>query len=280
MGKDVTQKIIARDIHSDVDTEAFDFMKEVAFGFETGSASEVIRKFKKNVYLKVHTCNSSGVTSDMDANDFAEISSIVTELNSLIDTIDIVLVNTSVTDICESETHALYTSGTCYKAGWPRPNLNLWICPRSRWETISGLDATGLGGQFAVGYNGATGEMHTAVLWAMSGGTLSNRMSIIREEITQSLGIGKDSATHSDSIFYEDTGEPGYNTAYSELDKKVIQMLYDPRVELMMNRQQVGDALKKPSAGNYWTFKPDSPNNSGVEEGRLTDRFNKDYWRE
>ena len=47
---------------------------------------------------------------------------------------------------------------------------------------------------------------------------------ILREELTQSLGLCNDSWKYEESIFYQ-----GYSTVteYSELDKKVIQMLYN-----------------------------------------------------
>lgn len=250
---DVTTSVISSNI---TEAAAIAYMKEIAFGFESGGASEVIRKYVKDVYVKIHACNGSGVTSDINAVDFAEVSSIVTELNSLIKAIDIKLINTSVTNICESETHGSYAAGDCYKSGFPGPVINLWITTRGRWETISGLDASGLAGQFAVGYY-SSGEMYAGRCWVKSDESESVRKSVIREEITQCLGLGKDSASYSDSIFYETEGDGGFATAYSDLDKKVIQMLYDPRVQLKMTAAQVEEVLKKPSAfisGRSWSF--------------------------
>lgn len=278
MSDDVTQKILDN-LHSDVNIDAFNYLKEVAFGFETGGASEVIRKWNRTVYIKIHAVNNDGSTATPNAVDFAEVTSIVAELNDLIRTINIVLLTGGAEDECVAETHGNLTSLTCKNVGARKPDINLFITTRTRWETINyGASASGLDGQFTVSFNGF--NINAADAWVNSAQTDAKRKSLIREELTQPFGLGKDSETYSDSIFYEASGDPGYATAYSELDKQIIQMLYDPRLKVGMNQAHAEEALKKPSAGNYWTFKPDSPNNSGVEEARLTNKFNKDYWRE
>tara|TARA_Y100000592_G_scaffold100659_1_gene181813 strand:+ start:13828 stop:14670 length:843 start_codon:yes stop_codon:yes gene_type:complete len=279
--KDVTTEIIRSGVYSDTNETAFNYLKEVAFGFETGSASEVIRKWMDDVYIKVHACNSSGVTTDINADDYAEIVSIVSELNSLIDTINITLLNTSVTDICEDETHAGYGGGACYKSGYPQPNINFWITTRSRWETISGLDASGLGGQFTVNYGSTTGHMTAARLWVNSGES-TNRNSFIREELTQAFGLGKDSESYEDSIFYETEGDGGFATAYSDLDKQIIQMLYDPRLKPMMTKEQAEEALKKPAiniAGRSWSFAGNPDSQTRVSYDKLDSRMSSSNFR-
>ena len=47
---------------------------------------------------------------------------------------------------------------------------------------------------------------------------------ILREEVTQCLGLGNDTYQYDNSIFYQ-----GYSTVteYSELDKEIIKMLYN-----------------------------------------------------
>ena len=281
MVRDITTKVIKTDLHSDVNETAFNYLKEVAFGFEDGGLSEVVRKWTEDVYVKVHACDGSGNTTDLNAVDYAEIVSIVSELNSLIDTIDITLLNTSVTDICESETHNNHLLGDCYKTGYPKPNINFWITTRSRWETISSLDASGLGGQFAVNVSGS-GRIYKAICWTSSAESETNRKSTIREELTQALGLGKDSASYSDSIFYETGGDGGYATAYSDLDKEIIKMLYDPRLKMLMTKEQAEQALKKPSvfiSGRKWSFAGDKDNGSGVAKVKYDNRFDSDNFR-
>ena len=277
VSKDVAVKIIDANLHSDVDTASFDYMKEVAFGFETGGLSEVIRKWFKNVYIKLHAVNNDGTTTTPNASDFAELQSIVSELNELIPTIDIVLLTGGSSDECVSETHGLGSSGTCSTTGYPQPNINLYITTTARWATISGQDAgdlSGLGGQFLVGTSSTS--IASARCWASSALSATNRKSLIREEITQALGFGKDSETHSDSIFYETAGDGGFATAFSQLDKNIIRMVYDRRLKGGETVAQAEGALKKPTtfiSGREYEFNPSTTQNAAIQEGRLDARF-------
>ncbi|MCY3800736.1 MAG: DUF2927 domain-containing protein [Chloroflexi bacterium] len=56
------------------------------------------------------------------------------------------------------------------------------------------------------------------------------RRSLIREELTQALGLLKDSWTYSDSIFYQ--GQALIETIeFADIDEAVIRLHYDPRIE-------------------------------------------------
>ena len=80
-----TQKIIYQDAYSDVDIAAMNYMKEITFGFEyDGSASEITRKWMNDVYVKLHAVNNDGTTTTPNASDYAELKSIVEEIDSLI----------------------------------------------------------------------------------------------------------------------------------------------------------------------------------------------------
>ena len=54
--------------------------------------------------------------------------------------------------------------------------------------------------------------------------TVKAEKHLLREELTQSIGLPNDSNMYPESIFYEDWSE---TTEYTELDKQVIQMLYN-----------------------------------------------------
>ena len=57
-----------------------------------------------------------------------------------------------------------------------------------------------------------------------SGNNTIAQRSILREELTQSLGLLNDSDMYTNSVFYEYGNTV---TEYSELDKEIIQMLYN-----------------------------------------------------
>ena len=274
-----TQKIIYQDAYSDVDIAAMNYMKEITFGFEyDGSASEITRKWMNDVYVKLHAVNNDGTTTTPNASDYAELKSIVEELDSLIETINITLLTGGASDECVSETHAAYTSGTCWKTGTPKPNINIYITTRARWETISNLDATGLGGQFVTTWSSANMILYRSKGWIQDSLTADQRKSLIREELTQTLGLGKDSASYPTSIFYEDNEaeEYGWQTSYSELDKKIIKMVYDPRNKCGMTKDQAAEALKRPSAfiaGRSYEFSGIKANESDNAKTKLATRF-------
>ena len=52
---------------------------------------------------------------------------------------------------------------------------------------------------------------------------LKRQKHVIREEITQSLGFINDSYEYPESIFYQGFSE---NDFFSEMDKKIIRLLY------------------------------------------------------
>jgi hypothetical protein len=57
-----------------------------------------------------------------------------------------------------------------------------------------------------------------------TGNDTQAQRSILREELTQSLGLYNDSWKYPNSIFYQGGNDV---TEYSDLDKEIIQMLYN-----------------------------------------------------
>ncbi len=64
---------------------------------------------------------------------------------------------------------------------------------------------------------------------------------ILREELTQSLGILNDHNDEEESIFYS---EWTCSTEYSQLDRKLIRIFLDPNLKAGMNRDELKDFLK------------------------------------
>ncbi len=86
--------------------------------------------------------------------------------------------------------------------------------------------------------------------------TAQERSHLIREELTQSLGLMQDSWHYPDSLFYQDWTA---TTQYSAMDKALIRMLYQPTVKSGMTRDQAIAVLKPQSLGPQipdWANKP------------------------
>ncbi len=80
---------------------------------------------------------------------------------------------------------------------------------------------------------------------AQQGISAKERSHLIREELTQSLGLMQDSWSQPDSIFYQ-----GWTTTteYSPRDKAIIQWLYQPQVHHNMTENQVRQVLTQPNS--------------------------------
>ena len=64
---------------------------------------------------------------------------------------------------------------------------------------------------------------------------------LLREELTQSLGLMNDSYRYPDSMFYQ---EWTCGTSYSEIDRSLIELLYDPNIRAGMSKQEVIQYLR------------------------------------
>jgi len=67
--------------------------------------------------------------------------------------------------------------------------------------------------------------------------------SLIREELVQSLGLGKDSPRFPNSIFYETSTDGGFAESLSDLDREVIRLLYHPLMEVKLDKSAVETAI-------------------------------------
>ena len=66
--------------------------------------------------------------------------------------------------------------------------------------------------------------------------TQQERSHLIREELTQSLGLMNDSDKYNDSIFYQNWTDV---IEFSEIDKTVIKLLYLKTIKPDMSKEQV-----------------------------------------
>jgi hypothetical protein len=64
---------------------------------------------------------------------------------------------------------------------------------------------------------------------------------VLREELTQSLGLMNDSFTYTNSIFYQDYSEV---TSYSDIDKQIIKILYSNRISPGMSKGAVKQTIQ------------------------------------
>lgn len=167
-----------------------DYFQEIAFGFEYGSASEVIRKWAENPRIRVF--------GNPTAEDQAVVEGVVGELNQLMEEVQIELV----------------TSGA---------TVEVHFGPITSFPTILPSYVPGNWGYFSVWFDGQGAITRSVVLIATDVTDQDARSHLIREEVTQMLGLAKDSNHYSNSIFYS----PWTTThSYDPIDEALIEMLY------------------------------------------------------
>jgi hypothetical protein len=191
------------------------YFKEVALGFEFGTASPVTRKWVTPMKIFI------GGNPSADVLD--ELNEIVSEVNVLAtDGFEISIT----TDTLQSNCYLFFGSGTNFAKVYP-PSANH---VGSNW------------GLFYVNWTG-TNNLNRAVVYVdiVRATDAETRNHLLREELTQSLGFGKDSFLYSESIFQSDWTT---TTEYAEIDRDLIRLLYNPEIVSGLNGAQVDPILK------------------------------------
>jgi len=98
-------------------------------------------------------------------------------------------------------------------------------------------------GYFSVWWNEIGAIYYASVLISSEGLSQQERSHLIREELTQSLGIIKDSNRYKDSIFFQ-----GWTNTinYTSIDRAIISLLYDSLIKPNMTKDQVRKVLGLP----------------------------------
>jgi len=186
---------------------ALDYFVEIAFGPEFGGGPRAIRKWVHDVEIVVH--------GEPNAEDLATLDDVVADLNAIIETIEVRIV----------------PSGG---------NVDLYFAPEPEFSEIEPNYVPTNMGFFWVWWDFRGNITSSRVLVSTTGLTQAERNHIIREELTQQMGLMSDSYSYSDSIFQQ-----AWTTtqSYSELDEIMIELLYLPQVEAGMGVDQALAAI-------------------------------------
>jgi len=187
--------------------QEIEYFFEIAFGAEYGSSDLVLHKWANDIRMKI---NGSPTDADLET-----LNLVIAELNNLLksDIVSIVTGNHNV-DVYFTDTSQFSSIEPNYIPG----NMGfLWVW----WDTNGDI-------------------VKANILIALDGVSQQERSHLIREEFTQSTGLMNDSWRYQESIFYQGwTSTEGY----SQIDRAVIELLYDQRLRSGMTQDQVKDAL-------------------------------------
>ena len=175
--------------------EAKEYFNKVAYGSEFDGGNSSLKKWNQDINIYV--------VGDKRDYLMSELNDIVSELNGLISTINI--------NIVDNESDA-----------------NFFILFGSQ-QDYNNYDSESIGytehnqGLF-IAYGGENLTKATMYVDIERTSTIDGKKHLLREELTQSLGLCNDSYDYPESIFYQGWTE---TTEYADIDKELIQMLYN-----------------------------------------------------
>lgn len=188
--------------------EEIEYFLEIALGAEYGNVEPVIRKWTSDIRIAVR-----GAPTDQDQG---TLHTVVTELNELV-------------------------RGFSIGFDQQNPNVEIHFAPETSFDSILPQYVLGNAGFFWVWYNPVL-EIYRAVILIDSERIPQDlRSHLIREEVTQILGLMHDSWRDPESIFYQ-----GHNTTqhYTPTDRQLIRMLHLPEIQPGMDSVAVVAALR------------------------------------
>ena len=187
-----------------IDAQVRDYFFEIALGSEFGSADQVIRKWERDLAIKVH--------GDPTSQDRDTLDQIITELNDLIGSLRLKIVQSS-------------------------SNVDIHFAAMSQFRSIEPNYVAGNTGFFWMWWRHSGSLVKARILIASDSAVSQQaRSHLIREELTQVLGLANDSYAYTDSIFYQAWSTV---TEFSDIDRAIIGVLYRDDVTPGMDRDDL-----------------------------------------
>ncbi|MDK3156525.1 DUF2927 domain-containing protein [Kamptonema cortianum] len=181
--------------------EQIDYFVEVAMGAEFGKSSPIVRKWKSDIIVQA--------IGTPTAEDRRTLDAVVRELREL--------------------------TGLNITLGDRNANMTIYFVPEPEFRRYEPNYIPRNYGFFWTQWNNNT-IYNARILISTTGVTQRERSHLIREEVTQSLGLMRDSFKYPDSIFYQGWTD---TTEYSEMDRAIIRLLYRPEIRPGMTQEDV-----------------------------------------
>ena len=180
------------------DEAALDYFRVIAGSSEFGGSEGVLHRWTADLRIAVF--------GDPTAADRGALAEVIDDLNEIIDTVDVAVVDSD-------------------------PNIEMHFVPVDEFAAIEPGYVEGNMGYVYIWWDGQGAVYSGRVLISTTGLTPDERAHLIREELTQGLGLLNDSWDYPESIFYQGWTD---TTEYAPLDRLVIEMLYRPELSAGM----------------------------------------------
>jgi len=190
------------------------YFREIALGFEYGTASPVVRKWSSPMRVFVSgQCGQSNL---------AEVDRVIAELNALF-------------------TDGFHVERTTTNAG---ANMIMFFGSAEEFARLHPADATLANensGLYRIFWNSRNAITKGHIFIKTTGTSLREQRSVLREELTQALGLGKDSERYAESIFQSAFTTP---VQYAPIDRELVRILYHPRMLAGLTAEQADDVAE------------------------------------
>lgn len=173
--------------------EATSYLKEVALGTEYGGGEQRIAKWTKSEV-------SVGLWGNISEGENTCASTVMNDFNALSSEVQLV------------------------PAVAPFADIQIHVIPQSQFSLTLPEYVAGNKGYFYMWWDESRAIYKATVLIDSEDDiTDAERCHLMREELTQSMGLAQDSTRYPDSIFQSDWTDV---TSYADIDKSVIHLLY------------------------------------------------------
>ena len=194
--------------YGDYSQASVQYFMEIALGSEFGDPTNVtVKKWASEVRIQIH--------GNYNQSDEDELESIISELSELT-SLSIKRVNSNA-------------------------NINIYFAKQADFKKYIPHYNTSnpQNGVFATIYEGH--HITKATICIEDHLVSPQRHHLLREELTQTMGLQKDSYSYQNSIFQQ---SPEYTpTEYSQIDREVIRILYDQKIRPGMSRAEIENTL-------------------------------------
>ncbi len=192
-------------------TRDLPYFLEIALGSEYGVGSFTVKKWTTDIRIEV---SGQPTLADMLA-----LQSVIRELNELVH------------------------PGIQLSIVPDHGNLQMYFIPHSQFYQFEPPGIIFYGGFFRSWWNYAGEIYRSRVVIGSDRVDQIHRTHLIREELTQALGLMNDSMKYKDSIFYQGAS---HVVEYSPLDQRVIRWLYSDVIQPGMTRHQIRKVFNNP----------------------------------
>ncbi|WP_199300362.1 DUF2927 domain-containing protein [Trichocoleus sp. FACHB-262] len=194
--------------------EQISYFLEVAMGGEFGASASRVRKWQGPVKIKIH--------GSPTPEDLRTLQAVIQDIEGV-------------------------TEGLQLQMNQDNPNMEIYFVPESDFRRYEPNYQALNYGFFWTYWDQQNTIYNAKILISTVGVSQKERSHLIREELTQSLGLMQDSNRYPDSIFFQGWTDP---TEYSEIDKALLRMLYRPEIQPGMTRSQVAQVLSQWQTAN------------------------------